>query len=431
MVSANPPSSAQPNSSRHRPSTAPTPSSKTFQIDTQSIKRPPSALHPSTETMVSPSPSQGSHGVVSCSSIVSGSSSSHSRASYMSTGVPSPSTRSISVVLEVEAETEDAGAEDAAAQSRKSAVLSPKSTVAPDDNSWYVANEYSETPKFSRLGLAGSNVVMPVSAKERKKQISQRYSVASFQSNNGAGKSLTKYSSTTSDPKERNGTIKLSWSNNRHTVADISPQEDLQTACRTHKPEWLKVPPTHTRSRRISLPSPTPTAFSSAASSASSLPLTIPPHSGTSSTPSVVSFATACTSVDESKETTKEDDYPYPRPMGISPVELENKLGKRKSVLAMVKSWRSTPPHSDPSSDAGVSSESTQSAEKNPGVVYIEPLLSSKTNYVKKSDVVVTSVPKSHSESTIQVIPGSGKRDRKVGTVRKIWNTLTGRSSRI
>ncbi|KXN89276.1 hypothetical protein AN958_05954, partial [Leucoagaricus sp. SymC.cos] len=41
------------------------------------------------------------------------------------------------------------------------------------DNSWYIANPYEMTPKFSRLGLASSNVVLPVSAKERKRVVHQ------------------------------------------------------------------------------------------------------------------------------------------------------------------------------------------------------------------------------------------------------------------
>jgi len=41
-------------------------------------------------------------------------------------------------------------------------------TIAKD-NSWYIASAYEGSPRFSRLGLAASNVVMPVSAKEYKK----------------------------------------------------------------------------------------------------------------------------------------------------------------------------------------------------------------------------------------------------------------------
>jgi hypothetical protein len=456
IVSLYPPS-PQPYSSRHRPSTAPTPRSKSPQIDMQSIERPSSVHSPTKITRsewVSLSKSQGSRSVVSGSSFVSDSSGSRSRAPHMPTALAGPSTRTVSVVLEVEAEAEEGVKDDPdATQSRTSAMLSPKSIpnpVVPLDNSWYVANEYSETPKFSRLGLAGSSVVMPVSAKERKRQISQRGSVASFQSNksgipasngsesadiiNNAGLNVTGYSSsssTTSDSKGQNGTIKSPWSNNRDTV---------------HKPEWLSLPPTHTHSRGTPLPSATPT-FSSAASSASSLPLTTALHSGTSSTPSVVSCATACTSVHENEKTATEDQYQH-HTKDISPTELKNKLVKRKSVLARMKSWRmpsQSGQRKHPPSDAGyslndsrdergalsISSERTPSGEKD-SVVYIEPPLSSQTNDVKKNDVdvVVTPVPKSRSESTIQAIPGNGKRERRIGSVRKIWNVLTRRTLR-
>ena len=457
IVSLYPPS-PQPYSSRHRPSTAPTPSSKSLQIDTRSVERPLSVHSPAKITRsewVSRSKSQGSLSVVSGSSFVSDSSGSRSRSPHMPTALARPSTRTVSVVLEVEAEGEEDVKDDPdATQSRASAMLCPKSIPNPGvplDNSWYVANEYSETPKFSRLGLAGSNVVMPVSAKERKRRISQRGSVASFQSNmsgirasngsesaaiiNNAGVNVMGYSSsssTTSDSKGRNGTIESPWSNNRDTA---------------HKPEWLSLPPpTHTRSRGTPLPSATST-FSSAASSASSLPLTTAPHSGTSSTPSVVSCATACTSVDEGEKTATEDQYQH-HTKEISQVDLKNRLVKRKSVLARMKSWR-TPLQSGqrkhPSSDAGyslndsrdergvlsISSERTPAGEKDSGVsVYIEPPSSSKTNDVKSDvDVVVTPVPKSCSDSTIQPIPGNGKRKR-IGSVRKIWNVLTKRTKR-
>ncbi|KIM38879.1 hypothetical protein M413DRAFT_29817 [Hebeloma cylindrosporum] len=189
-----------PSSSRQRPSTAPTPSNMP---DLPTIKTPPSAMYSTTETLHSERISPGYRGVVSGSSFVSGGSGPRSRASYMSTELTGPSMRPVSVVLEVEAEEEE---EDDIAD-RKSAIFYPESipnSAAPAANSWYVANEYSETPKFSRLGLAGSNVVMPMSAKERRKQMSRRGSVASIQSSasgspkssiNGAGTSLTRYSS--------------------------------------------------------------------------------------------------------------------------------------------------------------------------------------------------------------------------------------------
>ena len=48
----------------------------------------------------------------------------------------------------------------------------------PRANSWYITSAYDDTPKFSRLGLSADNVVLPVSAKEYKKQ-RQRHSTSS------------------------------------------------------------------------------------------------------------------------------------------------------------------------------------------------------------------------------------------------------------
>lgn len=47
--------------------------------------------------------------------------------------------------------------------------VAPAGSRGPQDNSWFTANTYDVTPKFSRLGLAASGVVLPVSAKEHKR----------------------------------------------------------------------------------------------------------------------------------------------------------------------------------------------------------------------------------------------------------------------
>ncbi|XP_006455482.1 hypothetical protein AGABI2DRAFT_121403 [Agaricus bisporus var. bisporus H97] len=48
-------------------------------------------------------------------------------------------------------------------------IIAPARTRDPRDNSWFTANTYQVTPKFTRLGLAASGVVLPVSAKKYKK----------------------------------------------------------------------------------------------------------------------------------------------------------------------------------------------------------------------------------------------------------------------
>lgn len=51
-----------------------------------------------------------------------------------------------------------------------------KSRTLPKDNSWYISNTYGETPRFTRLGLASDNVVLPVSARAYRKQHFNRHS---------------------------------------------------------------------------------------------------------------------------------------------------------------------------------------------------------------------------------------------------------------
>ncbi len=54
----------------------------------------------------------------------------------------------------------------------KSSPSSPSSSYTSlPDQSWLTANPYLTTPKFSRLSLASPNVVMPVSAKERRRSM--------------------------------------------------------------------------------------------------------------------------------------------------------------------------------------------------------------------------------------------------------------------
>ncbi|KAK0500037.1 hypothetical protein EDD18DRAFT_811842 [Armillaria luteobubalina] len=58
------------------------------------------------------------------------------------------------------------------AYTSKSTPSSPSSSYTSlPDQSWLTANPYLTTPKFSRLSLASPNVVMPVSAKERRRSM--------------------------------------------------------------------------------------------------------------------------------------------------------------------------------------------------------------------------------------------------------------------
>jgi len=478
--------STQPCSSMDRLSAlSPTPSIRSSQTDMRTIKRPPSAMYAPTETINIPnfelglqSTPQTSCGIVSGSNFVSGSSRSRSRASYMSTASAGPSICPVSVVLEVEAEevadaeTDDTPPQVSAPSSHPNA--KPKRTV-PVDNSWYIANPYSVTPKFSRLGLAGWNVVMPVSAKEHRKRLSRAGSAPSFRSNTSrsaastssahtkgnrsAGTSLrissTTSSSTTSKQKE------MRKSGHRDAVSSANSNEEHPTA-RTPKSEWLQIPPVHIPSHRkirtredlvslsmTSSSSNRTSTFSSAASSPSGLPMPTP-HTCASLAPSVVSYATACTSVGESEETVKQDHYQYQHPKGVSPTGLESGLVKRRSMLARMKSWRPSQSRQPKQaiSDAGHSpngsggkhqvlsvdsevgpSTADESVERGRVVVDFEPSLPLRTNEIVASvDIVMTSLPKSRSESAVQGLPSNEKRQRRTGSLRRMWNTLTWRT---
>jgi len=55
-------------------------------------------------------------------------------------------------------------------------VKSRTGKTLPKDNSWYISNTYGEIPRFTRLGLASGNVVLPVSARAYRKQHLNRHS---------------------------------------------------------------------------------------------------------------------------------------------------------------------------------------------------------------------------------------------------------------
>lgn len=78
------------------------------------------------------------------------------------------------------ASTNSSTSEFTTTASTASTTRSPPSLTR--DNSWYTANPYDVTPRFSRLGLSGSTVVMPLSPKEHRK-LSRNNSSASTKSN--------------------------------------------------------------------------------------------------------------------------------------------------------------------------------------------------------------------------------------------------------
>ncbi|KAK0223625.1 hypothetical protein IW262DRAFT_842877 [Armillaria fumosa] len=113
----------------------------------------------------------------------------------------------------------------------KSTPSSPSSSYTSlPDQSWLTANPYLTTPKFSRLSLASPNVVMPVSAKERRRSMAS----ASVDGH-------TKVSSATFDT-ERKATV----SRRKSIVSMFSKSPNVSVA------PPPPVPPTSTRSVRSS-----------------------------------------------------------------------------------------------------------------------------------------------------------------------------------
>ncbi|KAF8963501.1 hypothetical protein BDZ97DRAFT_1919746 [Flammula alnicola] len=233
--------------------------------------------------------------------------------------------------------------------------------TAPVDNSWYVHSPYDITPKFSRLSLAAPNVVMPVSAKQHRKQLSRATSVRS--TNNTSSGSATPESSRRSSVSPtvgslgRNRTITIPGSikvtrsptndgidndSENTTTTTTIDKDSTDDANYNHQPNWLSVPPqceispsrkgSLTSLRKVSTASSTsPTRSSSAASSAASLPLSSQSSSVRSS------YYSACTSFTDAAAVTDVND-------GNA---LDSELSgasviKCKSVLARVKTWRRT-----------------------------------------------------------------------------------------
>ena len=89
-------------------------------------------------------------------------------------GITSPFPHPVPI-LEEEAEWQielDAAVGSSSLNSQHTSRSSSASELASpthDHNSWYTANPYDVTPRFSRLGLSASTVVMPVSAKEHRR----------------------------------------------------------------------------------------------------------------------------------------------------------------------------------------------------------------------------------------------------------------------
>jgi len=299
-------------------------------------------------------------------------------------------------------------------------------SAPPADNTWYVANTYAVTPKFSRLGLSGSNVVMPVSAKDHKKQQHSRSSSASSMPSTPT-KSASRRSSISFSLKRHPNTL-----NAREPVPSVPPlPTHIQIAAQAHD--------------HLQVPRPTSASSSSATSSTCSLALS-PPSSGILSH-ATTSVNSSCTSINDSEETATQYSQPQIRTRLFS--ISGRSLSKRKSVIARVKSWRRplTKEHMDDddndkpplprASDGSVSfPSSVHDLRESIPAVYVTPDHESVVmNVTEKGEKERRG--EAHRERIIadasplkEVVEGGayseGQKLRKSGTVRRLWKALIG-----
>ncbi|KAJ3512184.1 hypothetical protein NLJ89_g3671 [Agrocybe chaxingu] len=289
---------------------------------TNNLIRPPSAMHPPIDKAHTHGPDRvagSSNGAKSSKDITGLGSAQDARgARYSFASFSSTSPRlQISQPPPADAEFPRAHAHPSAKRTRP----------APTDNSWYTANAYDVTPKFTRLGLAGPGVVLPVSARAHRKQQQsnpsasnvdkekeKRASIASFQ--------LTRRSSTVSSLAS--------------TSTSTSTRDGIGSA-------WLEAPSPSTHSSSSS-PSPTPTC-SSPASSVSSLPLTIMTPKSAASSQATSLVSSSRTSIEETGSGTAKLD-------NNSTSHQDSRifaLKKRQSVslLSRMASWRRSTPAVD------------------------------------------------------------------------------------
>ena len=77
-----------------------------------------------------------------------------------------------------EIDVTDSSSKDTSCNSSTSEFTNSRSSSQPQVNSWYTSNTYDVTPRFSRLGLSSSTVVMPLSPKEHRRVSRRNTSLA-------------------------------------------------------------------------------------------------------------------------------------------------------------------------------------------------------------------------------------------------------------
>ena len=164
-----------------------------------------------------------------------------------------------------EIDVTDLSSKDTSRNSSTSEFTNSRSSSQPPVNSWYTSNTYDVTPRFSRLGLSSSTVVMPLSLKEHRRVSRRNTSLAKTNTS-------TSDSSTTSLPMKRFFIPSLSSKSSTATRVPLQPPP-LPSQTSPKHPPLLRTFSTTSSSETSSIASnyqcETPTPISTSASSPS------------------------------------------------------------------------------------------------------------------------------------------------------------------
>ena len=122
---------------------------------------------------------------------------------------------------QVEEIVTDSSSKDTSRNSSTSEFTNSRSSSQPQVNSWYTANTYDVTPRFSRLGLSSSTVVMPLSPKEHRRVSRRNTNLTKTNTTIAAS------SSTTSLPTKRFYIPSLSSKSSTLTRVPLQPPQPL------------------------------------------------------------------------------------------------------------------------------------------------------------------------------------------------------------
>ena len=160
----------------------------------------------------------------------------------------------------------DSSSKDTSRNSSTSEFTNSRSPSQHQVNSWYTANTYDVTPRFSRLGLSSSTVVMPLSAKEHRRVSRRITSLAKINT-------TTTNSSSASLPTKRFFIPSLSSKASAIARVPVQPPQPMPSKTSSKRPPLPRTFSTTSSSDTSSIASnsqcETPTPISTSTSSPS------------------------------------------------------------------------------------------------------------------------------------------------------------------